>query len=285
MIKDTILFRSDNGDVSTQMMLDKLKSVGAHDCDVLYIHTDMSFGLPTKELKRQEILAALLNVLEALNVKTLVFPTFTFSFCNNEPFDIQNSKTFMGALNEYVRKTGRGIRTSDPLLSEYVLGDPLNLVDNLSIYSIGKGSFYDHLHECDKKVKFLFFGADMRDCFTYAHYMEAIIGIPYRYNRTFTGSVIDHGKESHDQTAVLYSTYANCRLNPVPVIFNEMNKKGQLMIESIGNSSFYCFAEKDAYETISELLKKDPLCLTDGTFDETRKDTSYIKTGRIVTVK
>lgn len=285
MVKDTILFRSNNGDVSTQMMLDKLRKVGAHDCDVLYVHTDMTFGLPAKGLKRQEILEALLGVIEALHVKTLVFPTFTFSFCNDEPFDVQHSKTPMGALNEYVRKTGRGIRTRDPLLSVYVIGDTLNLVDDLSIYSLGKGSNYDRLHECGKKVKFLFFGADMRECFTYVHYMEAVIGIPYRFDRSFTGTVIDNGKEYADQTSILYSLYANCRLNPVPVVFNEMKKRGQLAIEPIGDTSFCCFSEKDAYETIAEMLQKEPLCLTDGTFDESKKDSRYLKEGRIVSVK
>jgi aminoglycoside 3-N-acetyltransferase len=281
----TTLFQSARGEVTNTEMLDKLKKVNAGECEVLYIHTDMTFGLPAKGLKRSEILAAMLETIESLGVKTLVFPTFTFSFCNDEIYDVQNSKTDMGALNEYVRKTGRGARSRDPLLSVYILGDKLNLVNDLGIYSLGQDSNYDRLHSCGKKVKFLFYGADMRACFTYGHYMEAIIGIPYRYDRVFTGSIIDKGVVHPDQKAILYTTYANVRLNPEPVVYNGMMKRKQLQIESIGDSLFCCFNETDAFETISELLHENPLCMTDGSYDDSIRDKTYIKSGRITSVK
>lgn len=108
-----ILFHGQKEEVNAAHMREALLGVGAADCDVLYIHTDMTFGLPA--LKRGVLLAELLGILEGLGVATLVFPTFTFSFCNHEPFDVQNTRTPMGALNEYARKTGRGRRSPDPL--------------------------------------------------------------------------------------------------------------------------------------------------------------------------
>lgn len=279
-----VLFHSKIGDVTLQHMISALQKTGAADCDVLYIHTDMNFGLPA--LKRKTLLAELLNSIESLGVRTLVFPVFTFSFCNNEIFDIENSPTPMGALNEYARKSRRGIRSKDPLLSVYVLGDPLNLIDNLSIHSIGEGSNYDRLHTCGKVVKFLFFGADMRNCFTYKHYMEAIMKVPYRYNRIFTGTVIDNGVFHKDIDAVLYCRYANCNLNSTPVLYNKMNQLGQIAVERVGDSYLYCFHEKEAYQTIYDMLTEDPLCFTDGTFDGRQKDTRYnINQERIVSVK
>lgn len=280
---DSVLFRSEHGDVTVSGMRVALQAVGAADCDALYIHTDMTFGLPA--VRRGQLLAELLGVIESLDVRTLIFPTFTFSFCNNEPFDIQNSKTPMGALNEYVRKSGRGVRSVDPLLSVYVLGDRLNLTDDLSEESIGVGSNYDRLHHCGKEVRFLFFGADMRQCFTYTHYMEAIIGVPYRYNREFSGTVIDGGTLQEGRKALLYSTYANCRLSSKPVVYDTMLQYGQLRMESVGNSLFCSFTEKDAYATISDLLYDNILCLTDGTFDPTIKNTSYnVNNQRIISV-
>lgn len=280
---DTILFHSQKEEVNAVHIREALLGVGAADCDVLYIHTDMTFGLPA--LKRGALLAELLGILEGLGVATLVFPTFTFSFCNHEPFDVQNSRTPMGALNEYARKTGRGRRSSDPLLSVYVLGDALDLVDNLGPYSIGMGSNYDRLHRCGKEVKFLFLGADMRECFTYVHYMEAIISVPYRYNRKFTGTIVDDGK-TVSSSVWLYSTYANCRLNPKPVVHDAMQARGQLRTASVGDGHICCFHEKDAHVTISQLLSDDPFCLTDGTFDPQIKDTTYNSGNeRIISVK
>jgi len=280
---DSILFHSKNGGVTARQMKSALCDIGAADCDVLYIHTDMRFGLPA--LKRGQLLAELIAILESLKVKTLIFPTFTFSFCNGESFDVQNSRTPMGAINEYVRKRGGGVRSTDPLLSVYVLGDTLNLLDGLSEYSIGSGSNYDRLHHCGKEVKFLFFGADMRECFTYTHYMEAIIGVPYRYNREFSGTVID-GENTYEKKVWLYSCYANVRLNPVPVVYNSMNKRGQLQTTDIGVGQLCCFREQDSFMTISDILADNPLCLIDGSFDFTQKDTRYnINNERIISVR
>lgn len=264
-------------------MKSALWAVGAADCDVLYIHTDMTFGLPA--LKRGTLLAEMLNILESLSVKTLVFPTFTFSFCNGEHFDIQNSRTPMGALNEYARKSGRGVRSADPLLSVYVLGDSLNLVNDLSDYSIGAGSNYDRLHLCGKDVKFLFFGADMRECFTYTHYMEAVIDVPYRYNKEFSGTVIDGGI-NYEKTVWLYTCYANTHLTPKAVVHDAMRQRGHLSTVGLGSGQLCCFREKNAFITIADLLTDNPLCLTDGSFDPDHKDTTYNPANeRIVSVR
>lgn len=279
-----VLFNSQSGTVSNTEMLEKLHEIRAQDCDVLYIHTDMNFGLPIKGMKRKEIFAALYEVIKSLNVKTLVFPTFTFSFCNKEVYDVQNTKTAMGSLNEYIRLNVEGVRSLDPLLSVYVVGDSLNLVDNLGEKSIGENSNYDRIHKCDKHVKFLFFGADMRDCFTYAHHLEAVVESPYRYYKPFTGTVINNGVEHINQRALLFSTYANCTLGSVPVVYNAMLKKGQLQQAKIGDSNFCCFSELDSYNTIMELITADTYCLTDGKYDPSIRDMSYPENKRIISV-
>lgn len=279
----TTLFHSRAGDVTDSDIRAALLAVGAADCDVLYIHTGMSFGLPA--LGRKELLGALLGIFRGLGVGTLVFPTFTFSFCNNEVYDIQKSATPMGALNEFARKSGLGTRSADPLLSVYVIGKDPGLTEGLSAYSIGEGSSYDRLHQCGKKVKFLFFGTDMRDCFTYTHYLEAIVGVPYRYNREFSGVVVNNGFEC-PTSVFLYSTYANCRLTPLPVVHDRMEKAGMLHKGRIGDGAICCFNERDGYDTVVGMLREDPLCLTDRTFDPTEKDTRYnIQGDRVTSVR
>ena len=271
----TILFNSKTkGPVTREQFIEKLKIVGASDCDVLYIHTDMSFGLPA--IKRSSLLYELYGVLDAMNVGTLVFPTFTFSFCNQESYDINKTPTKMGTLNEYVRKNISGMRSLDPLLSVFVVGDKLNLLDNLGNESIGKNSNYERIHQCSKDVKFLFFGADMRECFTYTHYMETVFSVPYRYNREFIGDIIASNGEIHkNEKYLLFSTYGNCKLNSVPVVYNEMLKRNMLRIEEVGDSNLCCFTEKDSFKCISDLLTENIYCLTDGNFDLSKKNTIY----------
>ncbi|MBQ7606400.1 MAG: AAC(3) family N-acetyltransferase [Desulfovibrionaceae bacterium] len=285
MSDSVLLFTGSSADITTGGLAKALRDIGATECDVLFIHSGMDLGLPYRGIRRKDLLAEMLHVLEDLHVGTLIFPTFTFSFCNNEPFDVQHSRTPMGALNEYARTHGTGVRSRDPLLSVFVMGDPFNLVDKPGRESIGRDSAYDRLHRCGKSAKFLFLGTDMRQCFTYTHYVEAIIGVPYRYNRTFTGTIIDNGAENVGQEAVLYTCYANCRLNPIPVVHNAMRAAGQLHTAPLGDTELCCFAEKDAWETLKSLLYENPLCLTDGTFDPTIHDTTYNNDTRIVSVK
>lgn len=280
----TPLFTSQAGNISAHTIQEALRTVRAHECDVLYIHTGMSFGIPAGGISRKTLLAALLDCLESLRVGTLIFPTFTFSFCNNEAYDRQKSPSQMGALNEFARKSGKGVRSADPLLSVCILGKRTDLAENLSQYSIGEGSNYDKLHHCGDKVKFLFFGADMRECFTYTHYMEAILKSPYRYDREFSGTIID-GDQTRQATCYLYSTYANCTLNPEPVVYNEMKRRGQLLYTGLGDGTVLTLEEQDGYATIAELLEKNPYCLTDGSFDPTRADRSYDNSTRVVSVK
>lgn len=267
-----ILFKNGNENITSENILNSLRQVGAADCDALYIHTDMTFGLPA--MGRKQLLTAILDIFLKLDVPTLVFPTFTFSFCNNEIYDPATSKTPMGAINEFARKTGLGFRTEDPLLSIYVIGARLNLDMPPGIESIGVDSSYDRLHNSGKNIKFLFFGADMSACFTYTHYMEAILNVPYRYPRKFNGFIRKAG-ESTPAEALLHTTYGNCVLNPEPVTRNTMQARGQLREVPIGGSLICCFSEKDAHETLGEMITANPFCFTDGTFDEDKKNTDY----------
>ena len=77
------LFLAKDGNwVTNKSMIGTLLSLGADKCDTLYIHTSLSFGQPNPDLKKKELLGEIMNVIKALDVKTVCMPTFTFSFCN-----------------------------------------------------------------------------------------------------------------------------------------------------------------------------------------------------------
>ncbi len=87
-------------------IVDALRNVGAHDCEHLFLHSDIVFGRIAKGLKRKEYLGALYDALKELGVKSLIIPTFSYSFNNGEDYDVLNSKSYIGALNEYIRVNG-----------------------------------------------------------------------------------------------------------------------------------------------------------------------------------
>ncbi len=188
---------------------DTLKDIGADDCETLFIHSDITFGKPLGTFNRKDYLSGLYESLLRLNVRNIIMPTFTYSFCNNEEYDVIKSRSSMGALSEFIRKSEGRYRTLDPLLSLSVPEALRDRFSGLSDHSLGKGSGLDRLHQMDG-VKFLFFGAKQSECFTYVHYVEKMLDVPYRYDQLFTGTVIDAEGNRNDHIYIYIYALQRC---------------------------------------------------------------------------
>jgi len=253
----TNLFKDDQGKWFTDDdVVDTLKAVGAHECDILFVHTDISFGSLNSQIKRNQYLSHLYEALRRLNVETLVFPAFTFSFCNKEIYDVKNSRTPMGALNEYIRTQPGVVRSIDPILSMVAVGKQANMFDNIGKSSLGINSSYDILHQADN-VKFLFFGAEIGECFTYIHYMEDILRVPYRFDMPFTGTIVDNAGNTYEDAYTLYVGCAGVKPGCSYYFEDYLLEQGILQKVILGNKSISCIAEKDAYCEIKKKLECD----------------------------
>lgn len=233
-----------------------LKNIGVSDCEALFIHSDIMFGSIAKGIRRKEYLNGIYDVLKELNIRYLLIPTFTYSFCNHEDYNVKTSPTSMGAFNEHLRKQDGRYRTMDPLLSISV---PLELKERflgLSEHSLGENSGLDRLHHMDG-VKFLFLGARLGGCFTYVHYVEKMLEVPYRFDMPFTGNIID---ESGCQTEVTQYMHTACfGVRPAEYYYFEdyLETEGFLKKQRLGDKTAACIAEKDAYREIKKMIEKD----------------------------
>lgn len=265
------LFKIDNRWLTNIDFLNVLNEIEASDADVLYIHSSLNFGIPNTNLKKKELLSALLNVILSLNINTIIFPTYTFSFCNGQDFDIQNSKTSMGILNDFVRQNNNAIRSHDPLMSNVLIGEHKEFVSNIGKNSCGENSTFDLLHKTNLKVKFLFFGAIIGDCFTYMHYIEERVKAPYRYNKLFSGNIINNGiikKEDFN----LFVRYGNVFPGPGSYIYeNILIEKGIAKKVKFGNSFISLVDEKGAYDMYVKLITQYPSFFIREVFDENQK--------------
>lgn len=253
-----ILFRDADGNgISDEDILNSLKAVEADHCESLFIHSDIMFGTLEKGIRRKELLPALYEQITALGVKNLIIPTFTYSFPNHEDYDIANSKTFMGVFNEFIRKKDGRYRTDDPLLSVSVPLSLKYLFDHVSEHSLGEGSALDIVHHM-KDVKFLFLGAEMGDCFTYVHYVEKMMDVPYRFDMSFEGKVIYPDGISRDKKQIIHTQCYGVTLPQKYDYFeNEMEAKGYLKKRRLGNKNIACLAECDAYREIKRHIEED----------------------------
>lgn len=248
-------------------MLDALRSIGADDCETLFIHSDVVFGRVPQGFNRKEYLSTLYTVLMELGVQIIV-PTFTYSFCNHEIYDVRKSRTSMGALSEYIRKQDGRYRTLDPLLSLSVPEKLKDKFSSISSHSLGKGSGLDTLHSLDG-VKFLFLGAKQGECFTYVHYVEKMLDVPYRYDQGFTGTVIDYEGNSKERTQYIHTHCYGVKIPESYDYFEEdLIRMGKVRKRKLGNSYASCLSEKDAYEQIASRIIQDPYYFVEGSYTE-----------------
>ncbi len=196
---ESYLFKHQGQFFSASDLQDTLRNLAADECDVLYIHTGMQFGLPNLQLGRSGVLETMAQVLYGLGVSTLIMPSYTFSFCGEQVFDREKSASSMGALNEYMRTRHQWTRSCDPLMSNILYGQERGLLTHIGKNSVGRGSTFDLLSSLNGKVKFLFLGPRIHDCFTYMHYLEEIKQVPYRYDFSYKGTIIDGDRHYEDE--------------------------------------------------------------------------------------
>jgi aminoglycoside 3-N-acetyltransferase len=261
-VTETNLFLAPDGKwLSRSQIVSLLEEVDAASANVLYVHTGMTFGTPNPALARRELLGCLFDMLQSLRVPTLCFPTFTFSFCNGDDYCVQTSRSKMGALNEYVRLLPNAVRSTDPLMSSVAVGQDVELVQNLGKCSIGGQSTFDKLHQRGR-VKFLFFGTTVSECFTYTHYVEERMHSAYRYQRQFRGKIKD-GERSWDDEYTLFVRYKNAKPRTNGLLENDLLNRGLLRKRCCGASSISCVDEEGSYQSIAEQLRQNPLCYID----------------------
>ena len=243
--------------MTNKSMIETLLSLGADKCNILYIHTSLSFGTPNPDLKKKAMLSELLNVIKELGVKTVCMPTFTFSFCNGLDYNLATSTSRMGVLNEFFRKQEGVIRSADPLMSVALLGEDKDLVTGVGHVSCGENSTFDKLRHRDN-VKFLFLGPKIVDCLTYMHYMEWLYSVDYRYNRIFRGNVTIGDKTSVEEYA-LFVRYKSVVPNTASYDYEQkMYDNGTAFVAKCGDGTISIVDEKDASVEYKKCLDENP---------------------------
>ena len=253
-MKDIVLFRG-HEEVTSSHLLRCLESVGAADCQLLFVHSEMSFGKPNPELGKQGLLQGVLDTLLELGVPTIVVPTFTFSFCNGVAYDRAQSRSKMGVFNEYVRKLPDAERSIDPLMSCAALGADKSVVRNLGHNSIGEGCTFDKLHAA-KNARFLFLGVGAAKCMTYTHYVEEREHVPYRYDRPFTGTIVDGTREYQD-TYNLFVRYKGVEPERTTKFEDFIVREGLMKKVACGDNFVSSISEPVAYDAIAGKIRED----------------------------
>ena len=231
--------------------------------DVVFSHSNVGFfGRLDGAAGAADVCAALAEAILARIGPggTLVVPTFTYSFPNKEIFDVENSASNMGVFAEWVRRHRGARRSADPCYSVAALGAwAEELTQAAPDNSFGPDSFFDRFHKVGGKILNLNFDAGS----TLIHYVERQLRVPYRFDKTFHGTIREQGRE-RGATSVIWVRYLSddalaAAFEPFDALARARKK---FVTRPLGRGAIGVISSHDTYELIAEERPRRPWLLT-----------------------
>lgn len=253
---DKPVYKTSRGFVYPANVCESLTQGGINKGDVIFVHSDIGVFGKLANFNIESFLGSIIACFKETvgNNGTLVFPTFSYSFCKNEIYDPVQTKSTVGILTEFFRKQLGVIRTKHPIFSVAIAGAHRELAE------VGKDSFNDDSifgKVRQLKGKIVFFGADFHSC-TYLHHIEQLHGVSYRYFKTFTGRIRENG-QLYDDYATFFVRYLD------RVVKLDTRRLEQLLLDegimksvSLGEGKILFVDAQELFDVGNELLEKDP---------------------------
>ncbi len=197
------------------------------DDAVVMVHSSLIGLGPMRGVPLRDLPSVLLSSLrEILGPDvTLVVPTFTFTFCDGEPFDRQQTPSSgMGVLAEELRRHPSAWRSPHPIQSIAALGPmAAKICDRRTESAYGPGSSFESLLYLDAYL--LLLGCSF-EALSLVHLLEERQGVPYRYWMTFEGLVRD-GSTEEIRTARHYARKRGHKVHVSPIA-HRLHDRGQI---------------------------------------------------------
>ncbi len=257
-----ILYRTDHDVIRRTDIETALRRVGVFRGDLIMIHSDVgAFGklgdLLDRERFLQEILGAFLGVITEAG--TLIVPTYTYSFCRKDVFDVEKSASHAGLFSEFIRQLPGSLRSEDPIFSHAGFGPEAHeLLDGVGNDCFGTNSFFDRFY--GRNGKMINFGKFFD--ITFLHYIEQKVGVSYRYMKKFEGQIIgaDRRIRSCHVDYFVRALAEDDGLDvqyEMPHLGRELESRGVLLRSALGASYILCSNARDCFDVGCEMLKKN----------------------------
>ena len=181
-------------------------SAGIEDGDVVLLHSYIvrTLGLLKRNGFHPSVDIILESFLQAVGKNgTLLVPLFNFDFTSGIPFDMNTTKSHMGALTEAARNHTNAVRSGHPVYSFCAIGalsDKFKGVDNASGY--GADSPFGIIRELDGKIAVI--DIIENNSMTFHHHVEEMMSVPYRYMKSFTGDYVNLSGSKSEKTYSIY---------------------------------------------------------------------------------
>jgi aminopeptidase-like protein/aminoglycoside N3'-acetyltransferase len=245
-------------------LVDALADVGIQHGDIVYFHICVDSLGKLENASEQEVCKTLLEVLQGAvgEEGTILIPTYTFSFCKGQDFDVDNTPTEGGPWStfapflEYFRNQPGVIRSCDPIHSVAGLGPRAQeLLRDLPNTCFGKDSVHDRLLRMNGKICLL--GVGLQEA-TFQHHVEEMVGVPFRFQKLFTGTVREKGIAR--KAPWLFNVHLLApNGEPEGARLNRLARTaGKCSRSLLGRGEVVAITAHDLHEVLSRALKRDP---------------------------
>lgn len=245
-----------------------MRACGVREGMVVFCHSNVGyFGRLAGAKSLADLCAVTYEVFRELlgQSGTLIAPTFSYSFGSNksEPiFDVDSTPSACGAFSEYLRTLPGGWRSADPMFSVVGHGAQAEaLTRGVGEECFGEVSIWRRFLDRDG----LLCNLNMNAGSTFIHFVERRLGMPYRHNRTFSGTLVEGGVSRAAQ-AIYY-----CRDLTVEhaladfARFDELAREaGYVATERVGRGSVVAISARNTARLIEDMVRREPEFLTIG---------------------
>ena len=229
----------------------------------MMVHPDAIIAAQFPPMPSEQRLDLLIEAMEAAIAPggTLVIPTFSYSFTKGEPFDVLRTGSMVGMVSERFRTMRRVCRTSDPIFSFACRGSrAAEFCAAPTQECFGRQSVFGLLHRSNAHIVDL--GCSMNRGGTFVHYVETAHGVTYRYNKSFSGTLITSDRQRH-ACSVVYNVRDLTRKSEADLrrLQSRLIAEGKLRSVEVGRSRIMAAAAQDLFDTAWTMLDEDPVSL------------------------
>ncbi|MHA7733141.1 AAC(3) family N-acetyltransferase [Nitrosopumilus sp. S6] len=254
-------------DYTKEDIILSLKKSGLQKGDSIFLHSNLGFFGKLKDGNDIGTLCKIFeeSIFEVIGDKgTLIVPTFSLSFCNNQVYDKKNTPSIeCGIFSEYIRKKEDSKRSDDANFSVCAIGCKSDiLTSNVPEQSFGKNSFWDRLLKEDGKICRFNMSSDYN---TFVHLIEKKMNVSYRFDKEFSGYSIENGKEVKKKSIHFVRNLDDEETLPyLKRLDQKLEGMGLLNITNLGKGQIISSDTKDIEKIILQEIEKNPQFLIKG---------------------
>lgn len=246
-------------DYTKNDFIQSLKNVGIKKGDTVFTHVSYALlGKPKNCTTNNQICGMMLDsFLEVIGIEgTLLVPTYSYSFCENQKFDVNNTRSTIGPFTEFVRLQNNVLRSKDPIFSVVGIGPKKEkILDNLPHTCFGIDCVYDRLRKEFGKICMIGLGLQWA---TFRHHIEEMANIPSRFVKKFNGSILINEKYEKQQWSY-YVRHLNENCLPDGKKLEEMIRNDKkCKISKIGRGEMLTIESNDYFNFGFKNLKRNP---------------------------